>query len=340
MFATPSFFPFRAIMIAAALAAASVRAASPLPIEETPQDSVAHAKRVDSIMTVLYAEEKTLKYQTGDIKIGDGLATAHMKDGYRFLDPAQSGEVLTRLWGNPPDNSTLGMIFPPGVTPLSEGSWAVIVSYDEDGYVKDDDAATTDYDKLLKKMQESMDEENKEREKEGYDKIDIVGWAEKPYYDKAAHKLHWAKELRFGDSRETTLNYNIRVLGRHGVLVLNAVSGMSEFAKVKEGVKPIIQAVEFDDGKRYTDFKPDIDKVATYGIAGLVAGTLLAKAGLFKLLLVALLAAKKFVIIGVVAVVAGVKKLLGMKSAKTDPLDVAKELPKEPVKEKEGSREA
>ena len=42
--------------------------------------------------------------------------------------------------------------------------------------------------------------------------------------------------------------------------------------------------VEFDDGNRYSDFNPDIDTVAAYGIGGLIAGKLAAKAGIFALL--------------------------------------------------------
>ena len=49
------------------------------------------------------------------------------------------------------------------------------------------------------------------------------------------------------------------------------------------------------------------------GLIGLVAGGLAAKAGFFKLLLPALLAAKKFVIIGIAAIAAFFKKIFGKK---------------------------
>ena len=63
---------------------------------------------------------------------------------------------------------------------------------------------------------------NEEREKQGFERVTLIGWAEPPSYDAAAHKLYWAKELAFADNPDHTLNYNIRVLGRRGVLVLNA----------------------------------------------------------------------------------------------------------------------
>ena len=43
--------------------------------------------------------------------------------------------------------------------------------------------------------------------------------------------------------------------------------------------------VAFNPGSTYAEFDPGIDKVAGYGIAGLIAGGLLAKAGFFKFLI-------------------------------------------------------
>jgi uncharacterized membrane-anchored protein len=71
--------------------------------------------------------------------------------------------------------------------------------------------------------------------------------------------------------------------------------------------------VDFDPGQRYADFNPSTDKLAAYGIAALVAGGIAAKAGLFAKLGVILLAAKKFIILVVAAIGAGIKKLFGRK---------------------------
>lgn len=292
-------------------------------------DSLALDPAKDSAMARLYAEEKQLEYRSGEIKLKDGLAVIRLPDGYRYLDEAQTDKVLSEMWGNPKGSLTLGMILAPGMTPLMDDSWAVIIEYDDDGYVKDDEAEKIDYDDLLKDMQKSSQENNKEREKQGYAPIHIIGWAEKPHYDKAAHKLHWAKELRFGESRENTLNYNIRILGRKGVLVLNAVSGMSSFAAVKDGMKPILDAVDFQEGHRYSEFDPKLDKVAKYGIGGLVAGGILAKVGFFKLLFVGILALKKFLLIGLLAVVAFVRRFFRGPAEQKEIKDVVKEMPQD-----------
>ena len=42
------------------------------------------------------------------------------------------------------------MLIPTGVSPLSDEGWGIVITYDEDGYVNDGDAAGINYDKLLK----------------------------------------------------------------------------------------------------------------------------------------------------------------------------------------------
>ena len=254
-----------------------------------------------------------LNYQKGEITLKGGLAKIRVPEEFRYLDSKDANTVLSRLWGNPPDSNTLGLLVPAKISVVSPEAWAVIITYDEDGYVKDDEAEKMDYDKLIQKMREDTSEDSKEREKTGYGSIELVGWATQPRYDKGTHKMYWAKELKFGGSPENTLNYNIRMLGRRGVLVLNAVAGMSQLQEIESATPAVLAMVDFQEGHRYTDFNASTDKVATYGLAALVAGGLAAKAGLFKGLLVALLAAKKLVIVGFVAVAAWLKKVFGKK---------------------------
>ncbi|MEP6673145.1 MAG: DUF2167 domain-containing protein [Chthoniobacter sp.] len=250
-----------------------------------------------------------LNYQHGEITLRGGLARIKMPEGYRYLDPKDTQTVLTKIWDNPDTGPrSLGMLVPPNLSPASADGWAVIISYDEDGYVKDNDAAKINYNDLLKQMQEGVREASKEREKKGFAAIELVGWAAPPRYDANAHKMYWAKQLRFGDSNEDTLNYNIRMLGRRGVLVLNAVAGMGQMAEIEQATPAILSMVDFQEGHRYTDFQPSTDKVATYGLAALVTGGILAKAGFFKVLIAGILAAKKVVIVGVVALFGVIKK--------------------------------
>jgi uncharacterized membrane-anchored protein len=256
---------------------------------------------------------KSLKYQQGEIDLHGGLAKLTVPKEFNYLGPDDAETVLVKLWGNPPsETKPLGLLIPAGMTPASSNAWVVTIAYSEDGYVKDGDASKINYDELLKQMQKSIAENNKARTEHGYRAITLVGWAAPPHYDAAAHKLYWAKQLQFEGEEQDTLNYSIRMLGRKGVLELNAVAGIGQFAEIDQQTPQILHMVDFKEGSRYADFDPKVDKVAKYGLATLVAGGALAaaaKLGLFKLLWVGLIAAKKFIVIGVIALVAFIKKL-------------------------------
>jgi uncharacterized membrane-anchored protein len=262
--------------------------------------------------------EAQLGYQTGTVTIADGLATLRLPESFRFIGPEASKRLLTDAWGNPPAASegVLGMLIPAGVSPLTAEGWGIVISFDADGFVNDADAATIDYDKMMKEMQASEAADNESRKKAGFGSAHLVGWAEPPSYDRATHKLYWAKELAFEGSENHTLNYNIRILGRAGVLVLNAVSGMDRLAVIRGETQGVLAAVEFNEGHRYTDYLPGKDKAATYGVAGLIAGAVAAKAGLFKLLWVGILAFKKVILVGIVGLGAWIRRLF---TGRSDP---------------------
>jgi uncharacterized membrane-anchored protein len=251
----------------------------------------------------------SLHYRDGTVAISAAHATVNLNSDFRFLDAHDAQRVLHDLWGNPPDEEVLGMLVPRAASLTDEdNSWVVVVTYSSDGHVADADAGSIDYDKMLKEMKESENEVNAEREKQGYPAVELVGWAAPPHYDAASNKLYWAKELAFRGGKEHTLNYDIRVLGRGGYLSLNAVAGMHQLAMVRDKMPDVLAMTEFDSGQRYSDFDSSTDKVAAYGIGALVAGAIAAKAGLFAKLFVLLLAFKKFVIVGFIAVAAALRK--------------------------------
>lgn len=99
------------------------------------------------------------------------------------------------------------------------------------------------------------------------------------------------------------------MLGHTGVLELNAVARIVDLPAVEAVTPKILAAIDFQPGNRDADFKEETDKVATYGIAALVAGGVAAKAGLFKALWLGILAFKKFLIFGLIAAAGFIKKL-------------------------------
>ena len=268
-------------------------------------------------------------YQQGHVVLPGGISEVEVPRGFRYLDSAQSRTVLTRYWGNP-NGSSLGMLFPADSNPLDENAWAYVIEYDPSGHVKDDDDADINYDDLLKEMRDDMVDANKERTAAGYEAVNLIGWASPPYYDKDKHTLHWAKTLQFGTNPEHTLNYNVRVLGRKGVLILNAVGSPQNLAAIKASIPGLLSSVSFSKGQQYIDFDSGLDEVAAYGIGGLIAGKVLAKVGLFAVIL-------KFWKLGLLALSgawAGIKRFFTGKGKKAELAPVGG-----PTPDKENSNE-
>src|SRR3954471_9341730 len=105
----------------------------------------------------------SLRPQQGSIVLHDGLAALQVPAGFHFFNGADSNTVLVKLWGNPPQPNPLGMLMPAAASPLSEDSWAVIITYEDDGYVKDEDAEKINYSDLLAEMQKGTESANAER---------------------------------------------------------------------------------------------------------------------------------------------------------------------------------
>lgn len=288
-------------------------AASKKPEKTAPKASAVKPE-MDEATRAATEFEAQLDFQRGKIVLPGGMATLNVPENFRYLAPEQADRILVEAWGNPPGTKTLGMLFPSEVSPLSQEGWGIVITFQEDGYVKDDEAGKIDYNELLQQMKEATAEENKERQQQGYEAINLVGWAASPHYDQATHKLYWAKELNFDGAPANTLNYDIRMLGRRGVLSFNAVAGMNQLGAIENDMKEVMGFAEFNTGHRYADFSSSTDKIAAYGIGALIAGKVAAKVGFFKLALGFILAGKKFLLLALIPVAALVKKFFSGKS--------------------------
>lgn len=264
--------------------------------------------------TEIQSQTGALVLQHGDIKIDGNRAEVTLPENFYMLNAQDSRYVLEKLWGNPPDTTTLGMIFPKGTTPLDGGAWAATISYDDMGYVSDADADSYNYDEMLQSMQKDTADRNAERLKQGYGSVELKGWAATPHYDKASRKLFWAKRLKFSDSDGDTLNYDIRVLGRKGVLVVSFIAGIDQLAQVEAAAPEVLKIVNFTEGNRYADYVPGVDTVAAVGIGGLIAGQVAAKTGLLVLALAFLKKGFILVLVFGAALLRKIKSLFGLKT--------------------------
>ncbi|MEZ5977192.1 MAG: DUF2167 domain-containing protein [Planctomycetota bacterium] len=259
------------------------------------------------------APDRELDFEAGTVQVAGNIASMDLPEGWSYLQARDARYVLEEMWGNPPDTSVVGLVSPDD----PNANWAIAVSLEKDGHVDDGDAAGIDYDDLLKEMKSGVRDANAERRKMGYSTVELVGWAEPPHYDSKSKKLYWARHLRFGDAEGDTLNYDVRVLGRDKVLVLSAIGSMDDLAAMSAGAKDILAVTHFSEGQRYEDYDPSVDKLAAYGIGGLIAGKVLAKVGFFALLV----KGWKLLVVGAVAAFAAVKKFVFGKGPRTAPAD-------------------
>jgi uncharacterized membrane-anchored protein len=248
----------------------------------------------------------SFKWQTGKIKIADNKVELNIPQGFRFMDARQSRYVLEDLWQNLKDSSILGMVFPDSAGPLSDGTWAFVLTFQKIGYVKDGDADKINYDDLLKQMKEESKEVNSLRAAQGMAKFDLLGWAQPPFYDKEQRVLHWAREFHAEGADKNTLNYDIRVLGRSGVLSINAIATMDQLPMVKANIGNVLKMAAFTEGNAYKDFDSNVDEVAAWTIGGLVAGKVLAKVGFFAIILKNI----KLIILGIAAAGGGIWRFI------------------------------
>lgn len=301
-----------ALALAGALAivavpTATLHAAAPTAVVSAAQDDVAARQRA--------ATEKLLKEldrQTGTIPIAAAKADLNLGDQYYFVGPEQSRTILVDIWRNPPAsaNGVLGMVFPKGKS-FADDTWSAVITFEDTGYVSDDDAKTIDYSEMLANMKASDEEQAPNIRAQGYPAGILQRWAQAPTYDGGKHSLVWARDIKFDDSPEDSLNYDIRLLGREGVLSMNILASITQLDEVREAAKTFASVGSFRTGARYADYNASTDKKAEYGLAGLVAAggaaAVAKKVGLFAIF------AKfgKFLLIGAVALFAAFRNFIG-----------------------------
>lgn len=240
-------------------------------------------------------------------------ATASIKvpEGYAFLGPDGARE-FNRITENPDTG------IDEYILAKDDLSWIAFFSFDPVGYVKDDEKL--DADDLLQSVTDGTEASNEERKRNGWDPIHVTGWSFKPQYDAGIKSLEWAFRLKGEHSQGETINYNTRLLGRKGVMQVLLLTGPEELQASVSDFKARLPGFSFSRGETYADFRAG-DHVAEYGLAALVTGgaaAVAAKKGLFAAIGIFLLKMWKLVIVGVIAVGAGVRKFFGGKDSGKD----------------------
>jgi uncharacterized membrane-anchored protein len=231
-----------------------------------------------------------------------GRATIVIPAKYRFLDAADTSKFLT-LQRNLP--TTDSYTFAP-----DNLDWFAIFDFDDTGYIKDDEKI--DADAVLQSLKEGTAGRNEERKRRGYPVLTLDGWFVPPHYDTGTKRLEWATKL--SSEGGVSVNYRIRLLGRAGVMSALLVSDPDSLEKDIRVFKAALNDFSFDSGQKYSEYRPG-DKIAEYGLTGLIIGgaaAAAAKTGLFKVI-------GKFGVLifaGAAAMIGGlVKRMFGRRTA-------------------------
>ncbi|HVX83826.1 MAG TPA: DUF2167 domain-containing protein [Phycisphaerae bacterium] len=194
------------------------------------------------------------------------VATLNVPAGYRFTD-ATGALIWARLTQNPPGGE-LGVLVPPED---SGKEWFMSFEFDDMGYVKDDDkldgsAAAA----ILQSVRDATEASNEQRRRNGWETMTVVGWEKAPFYDPTTHFLTWAIHGRSSGGSES-VNYDSRVLGRRGVMKVTLVDDPGAIEATVPTYNALVASIAFKPGETYAEFRSG-DKVAKYGLVGLITG--------------------------------------------------------------------
>jgi uncharacterized membrane-anchored protein len=241
---------------------------------------------------------RSLKWTRGPSSVDVGAKSKLVvPDGYMFLG-ADDTKKFMELNQNP-TSSTEYVLAPDDLR------WFAVFEYEDTGYVKDDDKI--DADAILESIKDGTESGNDERRKRGWPEMHVTGWRVRPAYNEQTKHLEWAIDAQSGGQSST--NLFTKVLGRHGVTTVTLVTDPASLTKDAGEFRKAVDGFTYVDGERYAEFKEG-DKVAEYGLAGLIAGgglAVAAKTGLLKGLW-------KFLVVGAAGLAALGRKLFGKKT--------------------------
>ncbi len=267
---------------------------------------------------------KSITWQSGPVTAPLGvIATVRVPEGFK-LTTGPGVAAFLELTQNMPDPSLLGIM-----APEDHGGWFMTFDYQNTGHVADDEKDKLDAGAILDSFREGAEASNAERKRRGWGEMHIDGWIQPPAYDPAIKNLTWA--LKGNSDGGEFANYNLRLLSRQGVMSVGLVSSPDRVAALIPKAQELSAGCEFTAGNKYGEFRAG-DKVAEYGLLGLITGGaaiaaaktgLLAKLGLMfakfaKIIIIGALAVGAAIVKFFKAIAAAIGRLFGVSSSPSD----------------------
>lgn len=265
------------------------------------------------------------KFIAQDTKVGPvsipmrDQAVLNVPVGYAFMPEARARKFMDNF-GNKTDAGFMGIVLP-----VRNQGWFSTLEYVASGYIRDDDAKTWNADAMIANMRKSTEEGNEDRVKKGMPAIEVLDWVERPHYDAKMHRLIWSVSVRDKDTKQSaatgdTINYRTLALGREGYIAIVMVTQLSAIEAQKPYAKELLANLNFNTGKRYSDFDVSTDHVAEYGLAALIGGVVAHKLGFLALIAAFALKFIKLIGIAILGGLAALRRFFGFR--KKEPAQV------------------
>lgn len=229
-----------------------------------------------------------------EVQIGSR-ATLQVPKGFAYLNSADAAKFMMLVHN--PDTGGSSLLAPEDL------SWFTLFEFDNIGYVKD--TTKINADDVLAGVKKGTEAENQERRKRGWPTMTVLGWRYPPRYNSTEKRLEWAIDGEDSNNEEV-INYNTRILGRSGVMAVQLVTAPANLDTAVNQLNSALDRFNFVPDEVYSAYRPG-DKIAEYGLAGLITGgavAVAAKTGILKWLF-------KFIWVGIIALIAAIKVFFG-----------------------------
>lgn len=145
--------------------------------------------------------------------------------------------------------------------------------YVPSGYVRADDWTRVDAANFIQQIRTNTQTSNPARVAAGMATLQVNGWIQAPAYNQDTRTVTWVFDG--SDSAGTRfVNAVALKLGRTGFERIVYIDSATNVQQALPNLLVAADAHRFNNGFTYSDFNPSTDKVAAYGVAGLVAGIL------------------------------------------------------------------
>jgi len=224
------------------------------------------ANRVDDVETYMKNTESQTIYGPATVQIRD-TATIDLIYGQAFI-PEEVAVGLFDILGNKIDGLA-GIILPgiPGEEEPDDNWGFIAIEIVDNGHISDDDANNIDLSGILDNIKENIKPEAN---------TTVLDWISKPIYESNTHVFSWS--YSYVKSPDSYFDmHQAYVLGRTGLIGFTYISDSEERTLREPLVSNMIQSIKYNDGSRYEDYIEGSDKLSSLGLAGLVAGGVVAK---------------------------------------------------------------